>query len=96
MQNFPIKSSLIYYNVVFLGKIIAMQKTTHEADLKSIKAFEDFKESFKALLVKRYNWSVTNASNYDSPALVTTFEEGLSPQMSYYKLFDVEPDLQRG
>ncbi len=24
--------------------------------------FEDFKESFKILLVRRYNWSVTNAS----------------------------------
>lgn len=55
---------------------------------------EGFKETFKILLVRRYQWTVTKASEYNSPALDTAFKDGLSVQDAYYRIFNVEQDLQ--
>lgn len=55
--------------------------------------FEEYVEQFKAMLVKRYNWSVTKASEYNSPALDETYKEGLSVRDAYFKIFNVEQDL---
>lgn len=60
----------------------------------NIKAFEEYTESFKALLVKRYNWSVKSANEFKSFTLKDYFEEGLSIQDAYYKYFEIPEEQQ--
>lgn len=51
-------------------------------------------ESFKYLLVKRYNWSVTRASLFNDDKLNVIHNEGSHYQDAYFKIFNVEQDLQ--
>ena len=67
------------------------------SEMNNTKAsFEEFVESFKMKLVKRYNWSVADAYNYQNEeGLKEAYEKGLSPEEAYFSLFNVAPDLQK-
>ena len=56
--------------------------------------FETFKSQFKTMLVRRYNWSVDKANKFSHPDLESCFNEGLSVNQSYFRLFKKEQDLQ--
>ncbi len=58
------------------------------------KSYSEFLEEFKVMLVKRYQWSVSKASQYNSEELKKYFEEGMDKHESYFKIFKIESDLQ--
>lgn len=54
---------------------------------------EEFIEAFKVMLVKRYNWSVTNAAVFDGEKLKEAHEKSLSKEEAYYSVFNMSQDL---
>ncbi len=58
--------------------------------------FEEFAEAFKVMLVKRYNWSVTKAAEYNTEDLRTEYEKGSSPQEAFSSVFNLKSDLVSG
>jgi len=61
--------------------------------MKATKTYNDFLEEFKVMLVKRYFWTVTDASKFESKELKQCFYEGLDRHHAYFKIFNVEQDL---
>lgn len=59
-----------------------------------MKNFNEYLENFKIILVKRYCWTVTDASKFNSSELKECFNEGLDEHHAYFKLFNIEQDLQ--
>ena len=53
----------------------------------------EFIESFKKMLVRRYNWSVKNANDFHSPELEQAFTDGLDKHQAYFKIFNVDQNL---
>lgn len=53
--------------------------------------FEEYLESFKCMLVKRYNWSVTNAYKYKSDILNKYYNNNMHFLDAYFKIFNIEP-----
>lgn len=76
----------------------------HEMEEKSVFKNEDaqqvppeiseFVDEFRQMLVKRYNWSVNDAYRYSHIPIAECFKEGLSKHEAYFKIFNVEQDLQ--
>lgn len=56
--------------------------------------FEEFEETFKVMLVRRYNWTVTKASSYNDENLLGAYKKGLSTEEAYFEIFSIEQDLQ--
>ena len=71
-------------------KIFKQKQTPTGESLKSAVA------NFKAMLVKRYNWSVGKAYKFSHPELRKQLLSGKSVQEAYCSLFKVEQDLQQG
>lgn len=58
------------------------------------KTFNEYLEGFKVMLVRRYQWSVTEANQFNSEELKKCFDEGLNKYHAYFKIFNVEQDLE--
>jgi len=56
--------------------------------------FNEYLEDFKIMLVRRYQWSVTKASQFNSEELEKCFVNGLDKYSAYFKIFKLEQDLQ--
>jgi len=61
--------------------------------MENTKTYEEFLEEFKIMLVKRYFWTVTDASKYENEELNKCYEEGLNRYQSYFRIFNVDQDL---
>jgi hypothetical protein len=54
---------------------------------------EQFKVMLVVMLVRRYNWTVKRAYEFASTEIKDSFEEGLSTEQAYFKLFQKGQDL---
>lgn len=54
--------------------------------------FKDYEEAFEAKLVKRYNWSVTDASNFSSEKLQKAYDDHICLEDAFGKLLDQKFD----
>lgn len=50
--------------------------------------FEEYKNRFKSMLVKEFDWSVEKANDYNNDNLKNYFEQGYSVEDAYVKIFD--------
>lgn len=57
-------------------------------------SFEQYLEQFKVMLVRRYNWTVTDAAAYNDNRLVEAHKKGFSVREAYWEIFDVSQDEQ--
>lgn len=64
-----------------------------EEQFKGELTLVEYIEWFKRILIKRYNWSVSDAHNYNNEDLVKYHSERLEPHYAYFKIFNVERDL---
>ena len=62
--------------------------------MENQKSYNQYLEEFKVMLVRRYQWSVTKASQFNSEELKVCFKNGLDKHQAYYRIFNVEQDLQ--
>ena len=56
-------------------------------------SFESFVNTFKKMLVCRYNWEVSAANDFTHIELINAFNDGLNRHQTYSKVFKKEPDL---
>lgn len=62
--------------------------------MKNNKLYPEFLEEFRVMLIRRYQWTVTEASQFNSEKLKQCLVEGLDKHQSYFRIFEIEPDLQ--
>ena len=83
--------------LVTMGNDVTPEIQSAELSLDdSANGVSDFVNTFKKMLVCRYNWTVAKANEFSSPELLVAYNEGLNKHQAYFKVFNVQPNLGCG
>lgn len=55
-------------------------------------SLDEYLERFKIMLVRRYNWTVTNANVFFSIEVEQAYNKNLPIEDAYYSIFQIDQD----